>query len=300
VTGVQTCALPIFKLARAWGHERGRYEVITMQNSFHGRTLATLTATGQSKVQKGFEPLPIGFAYAELNDLESVKAAITDHTVAIMLEAVQGEGGIIAADEDFVVGLRKLCDEKKLLLLFDEVQCGMGRTGKWFGWQHYPVKPDAFTLAKALADGIPMGALVATPALSKVFKPGMHASTFGGNPISCAAAMAVIEVIEEEGLLDHTKKMGDLFLEGLKMFLDKHDQVLDVRGKGLMLGMVVEGSAKEIVDICRDMGLLCCAAGEHVVRFLPPLNVKEKEIEEALDMIGDALEDLYDGEEDEE
>lgn len=283
----------MIKLARAWGHEKGKYEIITMQNSFHGRTLATLTATGQSKVQKGFEPLPIGFAYAEFNDLESVKAAITEQTAAVMLEAVQGEGGVVAASEEFVVGLRKLCDEKKLLLLFDEVQCGMGRTGKWFGWQHYPVRPDAFTLAKALADGIPMGALVASPALSKVFTPGMHASTFGGNPVSCAAAMAVIDVIEEEGLLDHAKKMGDLFLEGLKMFLDKYDQVLDVRGKGLMVGMVVEGSAKEIVDACRDIGLLCCGAGEHVVRFLPPLNAKEADIEDALDMVGEALDALY-------
>jgi len=283
----------MIKLARAYGHAKGKYEIITMQNSFHGRTLATLTATGQSKIQKGFEPLPIGFAYAEFNNLESVKAAITEQTVAVMLEAVQGEGGVLPAATEFVVGLRKLCDEKGLLLLFDEVQCGMGRTGKWFGWQHYPVKPDAFTLAKALADGIPMGALVATPALSGVLKPGMHASTFGGNPVACAAATAVIDVIEEEGLLKHAENMGELFAEGLKMFIDQHDQILDIRGKGLMIGMVVEGSAKDIVNACRDMGLLCCAAGEHVVRFLPPLNVKESDIEEALEMVGDALDEIY-------
>ena len=289
----------MIKLARAWGHEKGKYEIITMQNSFHGRTLATLTATGQSKIQKGFEPLPIGFAYAEFNNLESVSEAVNEQTVAVMLEAVQGEGGVMPATEEFVVGLRRLCNEKGLLLLFDEVQCGMGRTGKWFGWQHYSVKPDAFTLAKALADGIPMGALVATPALSDVFKPGMHASTFGGNPVSCAAAMAVIEVIEEEGLLDNAAKMGNLFLEGLRMFVEKYDQVLDVRGKGLMTGMIVEGSAKEIVDVCREMGLLCCVAGEHVVRFLPPLNVKESDIEEAIEYLGDALEELY-GETEEE
>ena len=289
----------MIKLARAWGHEKGKYEIITMQNSFHGRTLATLTATGQSKVQKGFEPLPIGFAYAEFNNLESVKATINDHTVAVMLEAVQGEGGVMPATEEFVVGLRKLCDEKGLLLLFDDVQCGMGRTGKWFGWQHYPVKPDAFTLAKALADGIPMGALLASPALSDVFKPGMHASTFGGNPVACAAAMAVIDVIEEEGLLEHAAKIGTLFVEGLKMFIDKYEQVLDVRGMGLMIGMVVDGNAKDIVDTCRDMSLLCCSAGENVVRFLPPLNVKESDIEEALEMIGDALDQLYGGEDEE-
>jgi acetylornithine/N-succinyldiaminopimelate aminotransferase len=290
----------MIKLARAWGHEKGKYEIISMQNSFHGRTLATLTATGQAKVQKGFDPLPIGFAYAEFNNLDSVKAAVNEHTVAVLIEAVQGEGGVLPATEEFVVGLRKLCDEKGLLLLFDEVQCGMGRTGKWFGWQHYPVKPDAFTLAKAVADGIPMGALVATPALSEVFKPGMHASTFGGNPVACAAALAVMDVIEEEGLLDHTEKMSELFVEGLKTLVEKYEQVLDVRSKGLMVGLVVEGSAKEIVESCRENGLLCCVAGEHVVRFLPPLNVKEPNIEEALEMLDDALDSLYGDQEDAE
>jgi acetylornithine aminotransferase/acetylornithine/N-succinyldiaminopimelate aminotransferase len=264
-----------------------------MQNSFHGRTLATLAATGQTKVQKGFDPLPIGFAYAEFNNLESVKAALNERTVAVMLEAVQGEGGVLPATEEFMVGVRKLCDEKGLLMLCDEVQCGMGRTGKWFAWQNYPVKPDAFTLAKALADGIPMGALVASPALSDVFKPGNHASTFGGNPVSSAAALAVMDVMEEEALVKHAEDFGKLFLEGLNVFVEKYKQVLEVRGKGLMVGMVVEGPAKEVVDACRDMGLLCCVAGEHVVRFLPPLNIKENDLEEALEMIGDALDQLF-------
>ena len=283
----------MIKLARLWGHEKGKYEIITMQNSFHGRTLATLTATGQTKVQKGFDPLPIGFAYAEFNNLESVKAAVNERTVAVMLEAVQGEGGVIPATEAFMAGVRKLCDEKGLLMLCDEVQCGMGRAGKWFAWQNYPVKPDAFSLAKALADGIPMGALVASPALSDLFQPGMHASTFGGNPVSSAAAMAVMDVIEEEALIKHAEEAGGLFVEGLNVFVEKYAQVLEVRGKGLMVGMVVEGSAKEVVDTCRDMGLLCCVAGEHVVRFLPPLNVKDGDLEEALEMIGDALEQMY-------
>jgi acetylornithine aminotransferase/acetylornithine/N-succinyldiaminopimelate aminotransferase len=283
----------MIKLARLFGHEKGKYEVVTMQNSFHGRTLATIAATGQAKVQKGFDPLPIGFAYAEFNNLESVKAAITERTVAVMLEAVQGEGGVVPATEEFFVGVRKLCDEKGLLMLCDEVQCGMGRTGKWFGWQNFPVKPDAFTLAKSLADGIPMGALVASPALSDLFKPGMHASTFGGNPVSSAAAMAVMDVIEEEALVKHAEDLGNLFAEGLGAFVEKYKQVLEVRGKGLMLGLVVEGSAKEVVEACREMGLLCCVAGEHVVRFLPPLSVKENDLDEALEMIGDALEQLF-------
>jgi acetylornithine aminotransferase/acetylornithine/N-succinyldiaminopimelate aminotransferase len=283
----------MIKLARLHGHEKGKYEIITMQNSFHGRTLATIAATGQAKVQEGFDPLPIGFTYAEFNNLDSVKAAINDRTVAVMLEAVQCEGGVVCATEAFMVGVRKLCDEKGLLMLCDEVQCGMGRTGKWFGWQNFPVKPDAFTLAKALADGVPMGALVASPALSELFKPGMHASTYGGNPISSAAAMAVMDVIEEEALVNRAEEAGNLFFEGLNVFVEKYAQVLEVRGKGLIVGLVVEGDAKEVVNACRDMGLLCCVAGEHVVRFLPPLNVKDNDLEEALEMVGDALEQLY-------
>ena len=285
----------MIKLARLWGHEKGKYEIITMQNSFHGRTLATIAATGQTKVQKGFDPLPIGFTYAEFNSVEAVKAAVNERTVAVMVEAVQGEGGVIPATEEFMVGVRKLCDEKGLLMLCDEVQCGMGRTGKWFGWQNYPVKPDAFTLAKALADGIPMGALVASPALSEIFKPGNHACTFGGNPVSSAAALAVMDVIEEEALVKRAEEAGNLFVEGLAVFVEKYKQVVEVRGKGLMVGLVVEGDAKEVVTACRDMGLLSCVAGEHVVRFLPPLNVKDGDLEEALEMIGDALDQLYGG-----
>jgi len=283
----------MIKLARLWGHEKGKYEVITMVQSFHGRTLGMIAATGQVKVQNGFEPIPVGFAYAEFNNLESVKAAITDRTVAVLVEAVQGEGGIHPATEEFMVGLRQLCDEKDLLLLCDEVQCGMGRTGKWWGWQHYPIKPDAFSIAKSLADGVPMGALVASPKLSDVFKPGNHASTFGGNPLACAAALAVLDVIEQENLVKQAETMGNLFREGLKLFVEKYQQVLEIRGEGLLIGMVMQGRAKEVVDVCRDMGLLCCVAGEHVVRFLPPLNVKEDELEEALEMIGDALDELY-------
>ena len=201
------------------------------------------------------------------------------------------------ATEEFFVGVRKLCDEKGLLMLCDEVQCGMGRTGKWFGWQNYPVKPDAFSLAKALADGIPMGALVASPALSDLFQPGMHASTFGGNPVSSAAALAVMDVMEEEALIKRAEETGNLFVEGLNLFVEKYKQVLEVRGKGLMVGLVVEGSAKDVVVACREMGLLCCVAGEHVVRFLPPLSIKENDLEEALEMIGDALEQLFGTEE---
>jgi predicted acetylornithine/succinylornithine family transaminase len=281
------------KLARLWGHETGKYEVITMRNSFHGRTLAMCAATGQSKVQKGFDPLPLGFAHAAFNDLESVRGLVNARTVAVLVEAVQGEGGVIPATPEFMTGVRKLCDEKGLLMLCDEIQCGMGRTGNWFGWQKYGIKPDAFTLAKSLAGGVPMGALVASPALSDLFQPGAHASTFGGNPLACATALAVIDVIEEEGLVKRAGEAGALFREGLQVLVEKYAQALEVRGEGLMIGLVVEGPAKDIVTACRDMGLLCCVAGDNVVRFLPPLNVKDDELEEALEMVGDALEQVY-------
>jgi predicted acetylornithine/succinylornithine family transaminase len=286
----------LVKLARLWGNEKGRFEVISMRNSFHGRTLAMIAATGQSKVQKGFDPLPLGFVHAEFNNLESVKALVNERTVAVLVEAVQGEGGVLPATPEFMQGVRKLCDEQGLLMLCDEVQCGMGRTGTWFGWQQFGIKPDAFSLAKSVASGVPMGVLVASPKLSDVFQPGHHASTFGGNPLSCAAAMATLDVLESENLLKRAAEAGKLFREGLQQYVEKYPQVLEARGLGLMVGLVMEGSAKDVVAACRDMGLLCCSAGENVVRFVPPLTVKDDELEEALDMIGDALDQLFGGE----
>ena len=283
----------LIKLARLWGHEAGKYEVITMVGSFHGRTLATCAATGQSKVQKGFDPLPIGFAYADFNDIESVRAAVTDHTAAILVESVQGEGGIIPADHKFMKALRALCDEKGILLLCDEVQCGMGRTGEWFAWQSSGIMPDAFSLAKSLASGIPMGAVVAASSLANVFTKGSHGSTFGGNPLAAAAALATRGVIEEEGLLERALEAGEIFRDGLQQYVEKYDQVLEVRGDGLMIGLVLDAPAADLVAKCREMGLLACCAGENVMRFLPPLTVKDSELEEAIDILDEALDMLY-------
>ena len=278
------------KLARKWGSANGgRYEVITMRNGFHGRTLATVAATGQDWCQAGFEPLPVGFAYADFNDLESVKAALTDKTVAIMLEAVQGEGGVTPATDEFMKGVRALCDEKNLLMIVDEVQAGMGRTGTWFAWQGYDVKPDLFTCAKAIAGGLPMGALVSNAKLADTFGASAHASTFGGNPVAAAAALAVIEVIEGEKLLENATKVGGLLKEALQGFVDKYDKLLEVRGKGMMLGLVVDGEAKDIVEALKGQGLLALTAGKNVVRFLPPLMLGEGDLEDAVDMISDAL-----------
>ena len=282
------------KLARKWGSANGgRYEVITMRNGFHGRTLATITATGQDWCQAGFEPLPVGFAYADFNDLESVKAALTDKTVAIMLEAVQGEGGVTPATPEFMAGVRALCDEKNLLMICDEVQCGMGRTGMWWGWQNFGVKPDLFTCAKSIADGVPMGALVSNAKFADVFQAGNHASTFGGNALACAAALATIKIIEDEKLLAAAKTKGEMLKAALQAFAEKYDQVLDVRGLGLLLGMVVDGDPKAVVEAFRDMGVLALTAGGNVVRFLPTLSMTEAHVEEAVEMMGDALDGLW-------
>ena len=282
------------KLARKWGSQNGgRYEIVTMRQGFHGRTLATLAATGQSWCQEGYDPLPVGFVYADFNDIESVKAAVGDKTVAIMLEAVQGEGGVTPATPEFMAGIRALCDEKNLLMICDEVQCGMGRTGKWFAWQGYDVKPDLFTLAKALADGIPMGALVSNAKLADVFTVSSHASTFGGNPVAAAAALAVIDIIEEENLLDNVTKIADLFREALLALVDKYDKLLEVRGKGLMVGLVVDGDAKAVVEALQGQSILALTAGPNVVRFLPPLTLGEGDLEDAVDMISDALDCVY-------
>ena len=279
----------LFKLARKWGSMDGRHEIVTMKNSFHGRTLATMTATGQTKYQKGFEPLMPGFAYAEFNNLESVKAAITPATVAVLCEAVQGEGGIVPATPEFMTGLRKLCDEKKLLLFFDEVQAGIGRTGKWFGFQNYGIRPDGFSMAKALGGGFPIGAAAVTPELSDVFQPGNHASTFGGTPLACAAALATLETIEKEDLLGNAVRMGARFMDGLKALAPKHACIQSVRGVGLMVGLVLNVPAKPVEAKLRENGLLCIATGDHVLRFVPPLVVSPAQIDQALAILDRAL-----------
>jgi predicted acetylornithine/succinylornithine family transaminase len=283
----------LIKLARLWGSELGKYEIVSMKNSFHGRTLATLAATGQTKYQDGFEPMPDGFLYAELNNLESVKKVVSGRTAAVFVEAIQGEGGVIAATPEFMQGLRKLCDDKEVLLFCDEVQCGMGRTGNWFGFEGTGVKPDAFSLAKSLGSGYPIGAIVTGPKLSNVFQPGKHATTFGGSPLACAAALATIQVIEDEGLVQRAAEAGQRFREGLTEFVEMYEHVTEVRGRGLMIGMVLDQPAKPFAKMLADMGLLALPTGDNVIRFLPPLNIKDSDIEEALDIIDDALADWH-------
>lgn len=285
----------LIKLARLWGSAQGKYEIITMQQSFHGRTLATLTATGQDKVKKGFGPLPEGFVYADFNDLSSVEAAITPQTAAILTEALQGEGGVRVADPAFMKGLRALCDKYDLLLLCDEVQCGMGRTGKWFGFQQYSVQPDAFSLAKGLGNGFPIGAVVAGEKLATVFQPGHHATTFGGTPLACAAALSVVEVIEEEQLLANAMVMGAYLVEQLCDIALKHKKwIAGVRGIGLLLGLILDVPALPVQKRLEEKGLLTLATAGNVLRLLPPLTITQEEVDEAVAKIAEACAELHD------
>ena len=277
----------LIKLARLWGSASGRHEIITMKNSFHGRTLAAITATGQTKYQKGFDPLPGGFVYAEYNNLESARAAVTDKTAAILVEAVQGEGGVVPATPEFLKGLRALCDEKNLLLFCDEVQCGVGRTGHWFGFQSYGVQADGCSLAKGLGGGIPIGAFIVGPKVSEVFQPGHHASTFGGNPVACAAALAVIDIIEKERLLDNAARVGELLQNELRALCAEYPWMVEVRGRGLMLGLVLDHPAKNFEKALLAKGLIAIATADNVIRMLPPLNITQADAREALRLIAE-------------
>lgn len=286
----------MIKLARRYAQKvqgTGRYEIITFQQSFHGRTLATLTATGQDKVKDGFGPLPDGFVTVPYNDLEAVRAAVTEKTCAIMLELVQGEGGVHPAEEPFVKGLRQLCDEHGLLLLIDEIQTGIGRTGTWFAFQQYGIKPDVISLAKALGNGFPIGAVVATEAAAEAFAPGTHGTTFGGNPLAMTAAIATLEMMEEENVLNRVGILHRHLVSGLeKLRAEYPGKVLAVRGKGLLLGVEVTVPASSIVDYAREKGVLVLLAGPQVVRLLPSFVTTEEEVNRVIEVIGEAVENL--------
>jgi acetylornithine/N-succinyldiaminopimelate aminotransferase len=276
------------KLARRYSHDKygaGRFEIITMKNSFHGRTMATLTATGQDKVQKGYEPLLPGFSYVAFNNVEELERVVTDKTAAIMLEPIQGEGGVYAADRRYLKQVRDLCTQKDVLLIFDEVQTGMGRTGTLFAYEQLGVQPDIMTLAKALGGGVPIGACLATDSVAKAFSPGSHASTFGGNPLACAAGLAVCRALLEGHVLDHARRMGEYFSKGLSDCQSRHRVVREVRGIGLLQGLEVDMDAKAVVSECLARGILINATGEHVLRFVPPLIITELEIDRLLDTL---------------
>jgi acetylornithine/N-succinyldiaminopimelate aminotransferase len=280
------------KLARRYGGEHlgGKYEILSAHNSFHGRTLATLTATGQEKVRAGYDPLPTGFRQIPFNDLRAAEEAIDEQrTVAILVEPIQAEGGINVPDENYFRGLREICDRRGLLLVFDEVQTGMGRTGKLFGYQHCGVEPDIMTLAKALGGGLPLGAMLAREEVAKSFVPGSHASTFGGNPLVCSVGLAVMKTLLTGGVLKHGDKMSKILVQGLQKLKARFPLIQEIRGKGLILGLELEMDGSKIVDACMREGLLINCTAHRVLRFVPPLTITPREIERGLAIVEKVL-----------
>lgn len=283
------------KLARKYAKQKygpEKYEVVSLEKSFHGRTLATLTATGQSKYQAGFEPLPAGFSYVGLNDIAALERNVNEKTAAILIEPIQGEGGVFQAAPEYLQRARELCDQYGALLIFDEVQSGIGRTGKLFAYEWSNVLPDVMTLAKALGGGVPIGAMLATEEAAAAFQPGDHASTFGGNYLATATGNAVMSVLLQEGFLSEVRQKAAYFRAGLEKLASKYELGVEIRGRGFMLGWEIGEQAGEIVTMCRNQGLLINCVGGRVLRFLPPLTVAHEELDLALEIIDQAVSEV--------
>ena len=274
-----------------YGKEAQKYEIIAMNHSFHGRSMGALSVTGTEHYREPFEPLIGGVKFADFNDLESVKAQITDKTCAIITEVVQGEGGIYPAEKEFLEGLRAVCDEKDIILIFDEIQCGMGRTGSCFAWQAYDVKPDIMTCAKALGCGVPVGAFVlGEKAAAASLVPGDHGTTYGGNPFVCAAVSKVFDIFEQDKILDHVQELTPYLEEKLNALVDKYPVVAARRGKGFMQGLVIEGtSVGSVVTKALENGLLVISAGSDVLRLVPPLIITKEHIDEMIEKLEKSL-----------
>ena len=272
------------KLSRRYSREvlkKDRYEVITMQDSFHGRTMGALAATAQEKLHKGFEPLLTGFRYVPYNDINAVEKSVNERTCGVLVEPLQGEGGVIIPSAGYLKALRELCDRHNILLILDEIQTGMGRTGKFFGYEHDGITPDMAAIAKGLAGGMPIGALLATDKVSQAFTPGSHGSTFGGNPLACAAAIASVETLLEDNIIiQSVEQLGRYFLQSLEGLKKKYGFVKDVRGMGLLVGMELDFEGKDIVTACLKEGFLINCTMNTVLRFIPPLIITEEEIDQ--------------------
>lgn len=281
------------KLARKYAHENlgdDKFELITMKDSFHGRTMATITATGQEKFQFGFTPLLDGFKYVPFNDPAALEEAISPRTCGIMLEPIQGEGGVIIPDDRYLEKVRDICDRHRILMIVDEVQTGIGRTGKLFAYEYSGIKPDIMTLAKALGNGFPVGAMLATNEIARAFGPGNHASTFGGNLLAMAAAKATLETMLDEGVLENCQKTGAYFLAKLQALKAKHAMIAGVRGRGLMLACALTVEGADIVKKCQEKGLLINCTGGKTLRFVPPLIITEKDIDMAVAILDEVME----------
>jgi acetylornithine/N-succinyldiaminopimelate aminotransferase len=284
------CAI---KLVRKWGYLNpsklgNRYEIICFNNSFHGRTMATMAATGQKKFHEYLKPLQEKFVFAEFNDIYSVKKLINNKTIAVMIEPVQGEGGIIPAEKEFLKDLRVLCDKSNLLLIFDEIQCGIGRTGKFYAFEAFGIKPDIITMAKSLANGLPLGAVVAGKRCADVFTYGDHGSTFGGNPVSCAAALAVSKIITPK-FLNKSSKIAKYLRKKLEVLKYKYPIIKEIRGIGLILGIDLTLNGKDIVNYCLEKGLIINCTHDTVLRLLPPLIITKKDVDCAIKILEEAL-----------
>ena len=275
------------KLSRRWG--RGRYEIIVMEQSFHGRTMAALSATGQPKYQEGFAPLLPGFVRVPFNDLDAVRAAVTPKTCAILVEPIQGEGGVRVAGDEFLQGIRRLCDERKLLFIVDEIQTGMGRTGTWFGYQRSAAEPDVLLLAKTLGGGFPIGAVVATRAVADVLTPGTHAATYGGNPLGCACILAVFEAVEKQRLLDRVNTLSPHLFKRMEAIARRAPFIREVRGRGFMVGIELSIDGRPMVDACRAKRLLINCTQEKVLRLLPAMTITRTQLDCACDILEEVL-----------
>ncbi len=279
------------KLARKYaimkGHEE-RHEIVSMNKAFHGRSMGALSVTGTAKYRKPFEPMLTGVSFADYNDIESVKANVTDGTYAIIVEAVQGEGGIYPADREFLQGIRELCDERDIMMICDEIQCGMGRSGKMFAYEHYGVKPDIVTMAKGIGNGVTVGAIATTAEIAEALVPGDHGTTFGGNPLACAAVCATLAQFEKKNILAHVQEMGEYLDEKLKELVGK-PLVKETRGLGLMRGLELTEAAGPYVTKALEKGLILMSAGTNVIRFVPPLVIEKKDIDEMAEILADVL-----------
>lgn len=286
-SGAEGCEAAI-KFSRAYGKGK-RHEIITMTNSFHGRTMGALAATGQPKYQNGFHPLPPGFKTIPFNDINAIKAAVNEHTIAIMLELIQGEGGINIAGKEYIQQIRELCTQRDILLILDEVQTAMGRTGEMFAFKHYGIEPDLMVLAKALGGGLPIGALVVKKSIAEVFQPGMHASTFGGSPLVCKASLGTFKAIFADKMLGNTKKMGSYLIERLNRLKGKFRCIEDVRGLGLMVGIQLNIEGKAVFESCLRQGLIINCTQGNILRIMPALNVTKKQIDKAVKILEKAF-----------
>ncbi len=280
------------KLARKYAYIKDNstdHEIIAMNHSFHGRSIGALSVTGNSKYQEAFKPLMGGVKFADFNNLESIKAQITNKTCAIIMEPVQGEGGLYPAEKEFLEGVRAICDKKGILLIFDEVQCGMGRTGSMFAWQQYGVKPDIMAMAKALGCGVPVGAFAAKEEVAKALVPGDHGTTYGGNPFACAAVNEVFRQFEEKNIVGHVKVVGEYLHKALKGLEKKYDIVKEARGIGLMQGLELTIPAGDIILKALDKGLILITAGQNIIRFVPPLVITEANVDEMVVILDEIL-----------